>query len=248
LPSIDEEWIPSAGFFASLHTEPIEGADSPGMSVMDISIDGRWDMQDLAQFPNKYADTYAFLFAVTRDASPAQASHKQEPLAELFQRYPWRGGYSSVSFYNDLYRAIPRRQRLKIMEIKYASPGFIRIEASAALTTQIRELVASLNGNWKANKEAYRELHDGLSQRDFLGVSRYEINASPGDKAFADRACRKLSAAMRFEHLQRVCVLCDGDWISTAKILLSFYRRVEELSAFYDSGKVSFASLAERDD
>lgn len=247
LASVDEAWLPSAGFFASQHTEPTDDVERTGVAVMDIPIDGRWDMHDLAQFPNKYADTYAFLFAVTREPPPRQSA-ANEPFAELFQRYPWRGGYSSVSFYNDLYRAIPRQQKLKIREIRYASPGFIRIEASAMLTAHIRDMVVCLNENWRATKDAYKELHDGLSERSFLGVSRYEMTPSASDKVFAQRACEKLSVEMRFLHLQRVYRLCDDDWISTAKILLSFYRRVDELAEFYDSGKVSVGSATLGDD
>jgi hypothetical protein len=239
--AVDEEWLPAAGFFASQHTEPNSDAGAAGMQVTVIPIDGRWDMQDLATFPNKYADAYAFMFAVTREDASSDVSGSQDHFAELFQRYPWRGGYSTVSFYNDLYREIPRQQRLKIREIRYASPGVIRIEASALLTDSIRVMVLQINENWSVIREAYRELHSSLSERSFLGASRYEIEPSPGDKAVVREGCRVLSKAIGFQNLQRIYKLCDDDWISAAKILLSFFRRIEELAAFYDSGKASFA-------
>jgi hypothetical protein len=204
---------------------------------MNIPIDGRWDMQDLAQFSNKYTDTYAFLFAATRESNP------NDFFAELFQRYPWRGGFSSVSFYNDLYRATPPQQRVKIREMHYASPGVIRVEASALLASQIRTMVLCMNENWRVIKEAYKELYAGLSERNFLGLSRYEIQPSLSDKAFARRASGKLGSAMKFSGLERIYNLCDKDWIATAKILLSFYRRIEELADFYDSGKAAFETL-----
>ena len=112
------------------------------------------------------------------------------------------------------------------------------------LTSQIREMVKRVNENWRAVKDAYKELHDGLAERDFLGVSRHEIRPTSSDKAVAQRACRKLSSAMQFGNLSRIHELCDDDWISTAKILLSFFRRIEELADFYDSGKASLEAEA----
>jgi hypothetical protein len=192
-------------------------------------------MQDLARFPNKYTDAYAFLFAVRRSNDEARS----DQVAELFQRYPWRGGYSSVSFYNDLYRAIPRQQRIRIREIQYASPGVIRIEASRALSQELRALIVRMNDHWREIKDAAKELGDGLSERGFLGTSSREAEVSAADRRFLERACGSLGRALAFDGVPAVHRLCDHDWVATAKIVLSFYRRLLDLSDFCETGKAS---------
>jgi hypothetical protein len=245
-PVVDDNWLPSAGFFASLHTEPMDDAEKLGTQVMNIPINGRWDMQDLAQFSNKYTDAYAFLYATTREPVPEFKNAGSDFFSELFQRYPWRGGYSSVSFYNDLYRAIAPKQRVRIREIHYASPGVIQVEASAMLEQHIRTIVLRVNEDWRVIKDAYRDLYDGLSERKFLGLSRHEIQPTKKDEIFAQQSALRLSSAIKFDGLQRVYSLCGKDWITAAKILLSFYRRIEELADFYDSGKAAFELTADQ--
>lgn len=236
LDQIADDMLPSAGFFASQHTESMESEAKVGMTTVKIPIDGRWDMQDLAQFPNKYTDTYAFLYAVNHSTDVAGV---ESHLGELFQKYPWRGGFSSVGFYNDLYRAIPKPQRLRIREIHYASPGAISLDASSVLSGQIQSLVRGVNDRWREISDAYSELYDGMKQRGFLGVSIREVTADAEDKAFLRRACKGLASAMQFEGGEQVHTLCGRNWVATSKILLSFYRRVTDLAEYYESGKVS---------
>lgn len=253
---IREDWLPESGFFASHHTDAIETDVNGLASQLDIRMDGRWDMADLAHFPNKYTDVYAFLYATVFEAPKSVglddvATTSRAALDEffeeatameaLFQRYPWKGGISTVGFYNDLYRAIPRADRLRIKEIQYASPGFIRLEANRLVTDVVQAMVVRAIEGWDDLRESYRQLYDGFSERGFLGVSKHEIEPDDQDIAFAEGACGRLCRGLSFPGLQRVLALCGGDWITTGKILLSFWRRVEDLAEFYDSGKASQA-------
>jgi hypothetical protein len=230
IQAIEDSWLPEAGFFAWQHTEIVSDLDKHGMEILDIPIDGRWDMQDLSQFPNKYTDAYAFLYAI---------NHRDASSEELFERYPWRGGLSTVSFYNDLYKLIPRNQKLRIKEIQYASPGVIRINVSKVISGQLRTLVVSMNSNWKAIKEVAKELQDGMSERGYLGVSNYDIEKTEIDTSFLKSCCRKLFKEMQLDLAENIYLLTGKNWIATAKILLSFYRRMLDLSNFYDSGKAA---------
>ena len=234
-PSVKDDWLPSAGFFASQHTEIQRPVDSDETYILDIPIDGRWDLNDLAKFPNKYVDAYAFLFAVRCSTSEIDADH----ISGLFHRYPWRGGYSSVRFYDDLYRTIPRPQRITVREIRYASPGLIRIEANQDLTDQLRALVMRLNENWRDIKSSAQELQNAMSERGFLGTSNYEVEVSSADREFLAQSCANLATAMQFQGLSVVNSLCGRNWVATAKIFLSFYRRLFDLSDFFETGKAS---------
>src|SRR5205809_6739979 len=84
-----------------------------------IFIAGRWEIRDLYEFPHRYAEIYSFLYALQPFGRDSVV------FAEAFQRYPWRGGYSAVNFYDEIYLAIPRIYRPHIARIQYSSPGFL---------------------------------------------------------------------------------------------------------------------------
>ena len=46
-----------------------------------------------------------------------------ERLHLAFLKYPWKGGYSAVNFYNDLYQALPPSAKPKVAGIRYNSHG-----------------------------------------------------------------------------------------------------------------------------
>lgn len=235
IEAIEDDWLPDSGFFASNHTEPITHSSyGQSANTLDIKIDGRWDIQDLSQFPNKFADAYSFLYAL--DSEP----NENNRFANIFDRYPWRGGFSAVGFYNDLYTKIPRAHRLAVKEINYASPGKIKLTAVPDIANEIQTIVENINSNWSEIREQYLELQEGMSERKFLGRSHHEITLSDSDKAFLENAVGSLCRALQFSYLERIFEMVGNDWLATSKIVASFYRRVSELAEFYDSGKASF--------
>ena len=233
IADVPEQLLPESGFFASSHTE-VESQVAKSASILDIGINGRWDIQDLSEFPNKFADAYSFMFAMQDNVGL-----DDERLHELFIRYPWRGGFSSVSFYNDLYHQIPRPQRLLVKEIHYASPGAMKITALPDLAKKIETLVIQVNANGMKVRAAFKELHEWMSEKEFLGTTHRDIKLDAADKVILQKACKKLAKELGFDQLRRVYQLCGKDWLATSKILVSFYRRVSELAEFVDSGKAT---------
>src|SRR5947208_2637497 len=101
-----------------------------------LLMDGRWEIQDLYSFPHLYAEAYAFLYA-----AEFAGSEKNVRFKDAFQRYPWRGGYSAVNFYHDLYEDIPPGHRPVIVSITYSSPGAIELALIAVIASQIERII-----------------------------------------------------------------------------------------------------------
>ncbi|MCA3182384.1 MAG: hypothetical protein INH13_01965 [Cupriavidus sp.] len=226
--AIPPEWLPERGFFLELD----EGAQAARTTV-DIGIDGRWDIEDLADYPQKLSAPYGFLYAMvhaTRDGT--------NRVSTTFRRYPWRGGYSTVMFFKDLYDAIPKGKRVVIQKIHYASPGTITLQAMEKVMTGLHASVAHVND--KVARDSYRELRRGLSNLKVLGKAPWEVDLDEAGKAFVAASCQELARAIEFKQLQHLHSLTGGKWDYTAKYLLSYYRRLDELSDFYESGKASY--------
>src|SRR5947207_517476 len=110
-----------------------------------LLLDSHWQLPELSILTARYTDLYAFYYSLRRlddDTADRRAS-------ETFVAYPWHVGYSSLNFFRDLYFAVEPRDRLAVVEIRYASPGFIELvqdpRVIGAISTAILTLGAGLN-------------------------------------------------------------------------------------------------------
>jgi hypothetical protein len=111
-----------------------------------INLDGRWDLEDLSIFPHEYLQAYALcshlagleilaesdpvLFGLDDGLGDESLSVPLNvPMMTVTKgwqsKYPWAGGYSAVNFYSALIHNLEPKAYPRIIEIKYASPGFI---------------------------------------------------------------------------------------------------------------------------
>lgn len=238
---LTEAWLPAKGFFARSHTQhyDLEDADNASIKAVvekQIHIDGRWDAKDLASLPDQFLGGYAFLYTLSSDEQ-----RNKPAIVDMFRKYPWRGGFSAVQFHKGLYESIPRKNHLAITGIEYHSPGDITLKMVPAIYEQIKITCNAFERDGPTIKELFRDLRDGMSQRELLGRSLDEINADQFDYAFVEKMTRELSSKMHFKHLEQLYLLAESNWISAAKIFMSYYRRIKSLAEFFETGKASFS-------
>ena len=199
-----------------------------------VHIDGRWGINDLRKFSDLVQDCYAFVFALTGRGSQAT----KDKISALFQKYPWRGGYSAVNFFDDLYRHIPVGQRAAINSIQYASPGTIELRMNTEAATAIQRLCSKINANDESVVDAYKDVHDWLAERSWLGRSASDLRLSPSDRTELIGAVSRLAEAFGLaSQKQYVLELGNSDPLAAVKILLAYYRRLEGLADYVATGK-----------
>ena len=199
-----------------------------------IHIEGRWEIRDLYLFPHRYAEIYSFLFALSV-ADGAESN----PFADAFCRYPWKGGYSAVNFYDELYAAIPTESRPQIKRIEYASPGFIELGAVLLLVTQIDRVLTTAFKSWDKIDRIYDGIQKRMRKRRLAGINLKdrERKLEEDDLKFCIEKCKELSEALGLENPAALNKL-TGDPLASLKILMAFYRRLRELVSFVEAGKV----------
>src|SRR5688500_8691733 len=92
-------------------------------SKTKLLLNGRWNLEELSETTKGYTQLYGFAFSLLDDLP-------QDPRIQmdyLYARFPWRGGYSTVNFFNQLFHKIPPKLRPEVERIQYASPGFIEL-------------------------------------------------------------------------------------------------------------------------
>ncbi|TXH06128.1 MAG: hypothetical protein E6R07_01155 [Nevskiaceae bacterium] len=228
LESIPKHALPKPGLFIPASTK------SASTASRFVHIDGRWGINDLRKFSDLVQDSYAFVFALTR----RKASATRTDISDLFRKYPWRGGFSSVNFFDDLYRAIPQPERASISSIQYASPGTIELEMNKEVATLIHDMVVKINTAGSDVAAAYKDVHHWLAEKKWLGSTASELRISAKEKDELRDHISHLTTQFGLQQQQQyVLELAKDDPLGAVKILLAYYRRLERLADYVATGK-----------
>lgn len=221
--------LPEPGMFILGHTP-----ESLNSDYKIVDIDGRWEISDLKAFSDSIQDCYSFGFALLGAAGKATT----KKINSLFHKHPWRGGFSSVNFFRELYHNIPNEDRAGIRQISYASPGEIKFYMNGDVADSIRELVNTINEENSRSLEAYKITHRHLQDMGWLGKSASDVNLSDEEltdlTAFLEGACEAIGIA---DSTQHILELAGGDPLSAIKMVLAYHRRLQALADYVATGK-----------
>jgi hypothetical protein len=229
LKNFDISWLPESGMFI-----PHEISASASVKLKTVHIDGRWGIEDLRKFSDLVQDAYAFVFALTG----AGATSTRQRMEALFRKYPWRGGFSSVNFFDDLYRLIPASERAQIRRIQYASPGTIELKMDDGVANSIRGFVTSLNEPDSVSSKEYTEVRATLKKRGWLGKAKDDLHLTPQDEAMLLQFVSRLAKEFGLQgSADEIVSLANSDPLGAVKILLAYYRRLAGLADYVATGK-----------
>lgn len=236
---IPEDLLPSPRFFARHHTEPADESEV-GLSKQSFGLDGEWDLPEFGQFYGKLSDIYAFNLALDKFNSPSASNDSRKSIVDAFSHYPWRGGFSYVHFYDDLYKTQAFGERLGVDSIQYASPGHVDILGLDEVFAKTTYTLKKFQENRPEIDAQYNKLHKYLSEMKLLKVEgdRFDNDSSIADYIF--RESRKLAKLLEIENFGLIHRLAGRNALASSKIILSYYRRVEQSWLFFAEGRVQF--------
>lgn len=234
---------PDVGFFSRSHTSSFRRAITSNLTIQTYKIDGKWGANDFSHFHAKMSDLYA-LFAVINRLDGQTAATERGFLSEAIRHKLWRGGGSYVGFYDELFEQNEKHQLapLEVARIRYSSPGNIDLRGNADALAYASDAVSVIEGNSDACKKLYNEVHGALRKAKLL--------RAPPAKPFPSEAIRKyvllktndLAAAMEIEKADEIYRACGKNTLVFAKLILSIYRRANELYMFQAEGRVQRAT------
>ncbi|RMR56122.1 hypothetical protein ALP83_02506 [Pseudomonas syringae pv. actinidiae] len=221
--------LPEPGMFIPGHAP-----ESLNSDFKVIDIDGQWEISDLRKFSDSVQDCYSFGFALL--GATGKAATKK--INSLFHKHPWRGGFSSVNFFKELYNNIPNEDRAGIRKIEYASPGEIKFFMNGDVADSIRELVNAINEEKSESLAAYKTAHGELQNMGLLGKSDSDVNLSIQSvkdlNTLLEDTCEAMGLADSATHILE---LASGDPLSGIKIVLAYHRRLQALADYVATGK-----------
>ncbi len=203
----------------------------------EINIDGEWFLEDLVLLPKVYSQLYAFsytLYNLTRRSVYENAKN-------IFSRYPWRGGFSTVNFFKDLDRVIPSLHEPQVKELKYASPGHIRLELLSEVSKELENTIKKAIENSVGLSECYKETQKYLKE---MGYTRLLEGAAPpslskSDMQFFKAQIDSFAKDMGLGGYTTDIVKLSGSLLVSVKIMMSVYRRIDKFVKYQEKGMIS---------
>jgi hypothetical protein len=194
-----------------------------------------WSLQDLYVFPHTYEQCYTFVYCLDTQL-PAR---DEEAIDHAFERYPWKGGYSYVNFYQVLRTRIPSAARPKLASMHKASPGWIELALNLDVAVQVAKSVALMSGSFVAAAAAYKKAWTLLlsirterekARNQQLQLRQSQVKAIRG-------TCEELAKCLGFKNLNELHKRTSDPEVSL-KLLAAHYRRLRTLHQYESRGKI----------
>jgi len=209
------------------------------MEVENIKlyIDGRWELTDLNTLTRVYIQVYGLIYSLE-----IADDFLDEEIQYIYGKYPWRGGFSAVNFYQNLFHKMPREYRPSIKSIQYASPGFIELTELAGVAKDIAYIVSYVSAAILAGNKTYSQIQKGITERKLskINLRSEELKLLEQERAFIHRSINEIANVMgvRSETLARLYLRTENNELAVLKILSSLYRRARDLADLQNKKKL----------
>lgn len=202
------------------------------LGVARINIQGDWDLEMISEVTHAYVQVYsAGCFML--DPRPIAPQENESETGRY--SYPWRGGFSAVNFFRSVYAQLPPRYRPEVLEITYASPGYIEL---LGYSLAISLVVRTVTVNATRILAVYKDVQDQIVKRE---LNKLDAQQRRAQARFVEAAYNRLAEAIELPN-QATGKLRDAtqqDAWARLKIALALSRRIEKVAQFEQAQIVS---------
>jgi hypothetical protein len=192
-----------------------------------LLIGGRWTVKNFGDLPHIFSKLYSLLYTVN--------VLKPEELWTL----PWRGNFSSMHFFNWVYKQVPRSDRPLVEALQYSSPGFVRFSLNARTAREVVECVNDFKANFTELTLEYDRLTDYIRKHKIKDIKNSESTEWNSHDTFLTEST--VALLHPFSPIQeREFLLIAPRPFEAAQIARTIYRDVKKLIDFENEGLVEF--------
>jgi hypothetical protein len=203
-----------------------------------LELNGRWGLEELSDATKDYIQLYGFAYSLIPDLPTA----RRDEIDYIYGKFPWRGGYSTVNFFNQLFHKIPPKLRPEVQRIQYASPGFIELTELLAVAGTVAGIVAAVSKSVSSVHDLYRSIQKAAIDHELskINLAKEDLELKRRQIEFCEHAAKQMSKAFELTEAQENLIdqKVRGNPVMKLKILLSVFRRVEPLAKKQAEGKL----------
>jgi hypothetical protein len=211
-----------------------------------LELDGRWGLKELSDITKDYIQLYGFAYSLVPDLPAA----RREEIDYIYGKFPWKGGYSTVNFFNQLFHKIPPKLRPEVRRIQYASPGFIELTELLAVAVTVAGIVTSVCKSLGSVHELYRNIQKASVEHELskINLAKEDVDLKQRQITFCENSSKSLVIAFGLteEQEQLIDQKVQSNPVMKLKILLSVFRRVEPLAKKQAEGKLKVTGKEQR--
>lgn len=235
------EYLPAADSFltSEISTEAAKRLISEETEDYYLGLDGdELYIDDLAQIPKIYQQLYSFHYGLEHLGRAAVRG----TLARLASK--WTGGFSAVHIFSGLKSVTPSIHRARVSELRFNSPGHIKLDLLTDLAERIEVAALSLLNEDRHfafeifYKKVYRYFKDNkLSGFDDERVVAAE-NLSPEVSEQLSAYVADFFGLMAWDDYRAGFESVDANPLQQLRVLLAYYRRLNKLRPYLLQGKL----------
>ncbi len=192
-----------------------------------VRLSGDLDLESISEVTHAYVEVYTigcFLLG-PRHHGIVIAEPDEESETGTYS-FPWRGGYSALNFFRSIYARTPLRYRPTVLEIRYASPGFIDLVGYLGAFGFVVGTVCTC-----ANRilTVCKNIEDHIRKHK---LNKIEISQRTAEARFIASAYDEITNAMQLptEAVEQLRLVTQGDDWARLKIALAMGRRIERVA------------------
>ncbi len=203
-----------------------------------LLLGGRWNLEELSEATRDYTQLYGFAYSLLADLPVA----RREEIDYIYGKFPWRGGYSTVNFFNQLFHKIPPKLRPEVERIQYASPGFIELSELLLVAVTVAGIVKAVCSSINNAHDTYRKIQKGAVDLELskINLAKEELELTQRQISFCGSSAKSLIKMFGITEAQEKLIdqRVQNNPAVKLKILLSVFRRVEPLAKKQNEGKL----------
>jgi hypothetical protein len=169
---------------------------------------------------------------------PSTRPDLKKRIRESFMEQPLRGGSSYVNLFNGLLSVQQLGERISVGKLQYASKGEINVRGRQDIFGELAISVGEFTSKYDELKDKYDELYDYLSQNKLLRARRDRLEKNDPISRHIYRISQKFAEMLRLEDANLIYELTGKNPLLYAKVLLSYYRRLERFFMFFAEGRI----------
>ncbi|MFR0688623.1 hypothetical protein ACLUTX_04465 [Enterobacterales bacterium AE_CKDN230030158-1A_HGKHYDSX7] len=241
---LPEEYLPDQDSYLTpqIATQAAERLAEEVSEAYFLGLDGDMYIDDISLIPKIYQQLYSFHYGLDHlDRSAVRGA-----LSRLAGS--WTGGFSAVHLFTGLNNVTPSIHRAKVTELRFNSPGHIKLDLLPELAGRI-EIAAEQVCNddtYLALEQYYSTVYryfkdnriSGFDDERDLTVS----NLSPEVLERLEGFVNYFFNLMRWDDYQVGFSDLNVDALHQLRVLLAYYRRLRRLRPYLVSGKLVLGS------
>ncbi|SDL22429.1 hypothetical protein SAMN05661010_01120 [Modicisalibacter muralis] len=203
-----------------------------------LGLDGDLYIDDIQRIPQLYKQLYSFHYGLEH----LKRSAVRHKLGRLMGS--WGGGFSAVNIFTGLRNVIPSIHRARLQELRYNSPGHIKLNLLPRMAKSIEKSSDIIVDEVKFQEmeSFYRSVYRFFDQNRISGFEKE--SGSISEKLTADTK-EALSVfvdtffeLMDWKGFRQQFDSIESNPLRQLRVLLAYYRRLRELRSYVIKGKL----------